>query len=133
MTPPPWPGQPGDGWIDEAENLWGWIEDPACPDGGYWHNYGPVRGPTGPAGAGSQAQSYNFAFLSSGLWASQTITHTLPSIAPSVRVLIDLDANGVYVASQTVHVAYPAIDQVVVTAEASIIQYNGPRGKLVLQ
>lgn len=135
--PPPFIGTSGEGWVDAAGHLWGWIEDPNAPNGGYWHDYGPISGPTGPAGPGVVTFSapINFATNPSNtLWATQTINHTLANGVPSVRILIDFDRSGTwpYSVDHTVGVSYPSNSQVVLTAEGSIVNHNG-WGTVVLQ
>jgi hypothetical protein len=128
--PPTMPtGAPGEGWIDSNGNLWGWI------DGVGWNNYGPISGPTGPAGPGAESQTVELYFVSDPLdstWATQLINHSLATPQPTARVLIDY-GNGVLSADQTVGVTYPNAQQVLLRAEASIITYNGPTSKVVLR
>jgi len=130
-TPPSWTGVEGEGWIDSAGNLWGWIPLPAPGD---WFNYGPIMGPTGPQGPGVISQSFPVAFAidPDTRWASQTISHTLALATPSVRLFLDLTGTGVYSVDQTVGITYPSPSQVKLTAEASILTYNG-RGQVVIQ
>lgn len=130
-TPPSWTGVPGEGWIDAAGNLWGWQPEPAP---GAWFNYGPIVGPTGPMGPGVIAQSFPVSFAADPdtRWASQIINHTLALATPSARLFLDLSGTGVYSVDQTVGITYPSSTQVKLTAEASIMTYNG-RGQVVLQ
>jgi hypothetical protein len=67
------------------------------------------------------------------MWATQEITHSLPNVVPSVRVLIDFVGTGQYIDNQIVHVTYLSGTQILITAEASIAQYNNGRGKVVIQ
>ena len=132
-TPPTWTGQPGDGWIDQSGDLWGWVPEPPPGD---WYNFGPVQGPTGPAGPGSSPTIFNMDFAQSvdSRWATQMITHTLPNPSPSVRLIIDYLKTGFgpYDANQMVGISYPGNTQVLLTADASIMSYNG-WGKVMLQ
>jgi len=129
------PGVPGEGWIDSLGNLWGWIVDPTHPDGGYWYNYGPIQGPTGPAGPGVYTYEVGFAFVDdplNSLWSTQLIAHPLANPTPAVRTVIDYLGNGVYTDDQTFHVSYPSSTTVLLTAESTVKWYN-PTGRVILQ
>jgi hypothetical protein len=146
QTPPMPPATEtvGEGWIDAAGNLWGWIVlDPTVvPPIEGWYNFGRHLGPTGPKGPGVETREYEFDFRddpADTLWVKQTIKHDLANDYPSVKVLIDFIGGGYYDSSNTVYVSYPITNEVTLTAEASIKQYNGPlvlgrpHGKIVLQ
>lgn len=124
----------GDAWIDSCYNLWGRIDVAGTPT---WVNLGPMKGPTGPAGPGAERTDYPLAFVVMGNNVYAQMSVTIPAEFtfkfPTVNVLIDYKGTGEFVMNDGIYVERVSATTIRLTAEKSIIDYNGARGKVVLK
>jgi len=125
-NPPP---LPGDGWVDSNDDVWVWSEE--LPG---WINVGPVLGPpgaTGPMGPPYTHQEHPLVLIDNGSGkAFQSIPHSFPSKYPFARVLLeDPPLSGVFTASQSAYIYYPATTEVRVEMDISMV---GAAGKVIL-